>query len=185
VARILLNTTTVLSLLLFLSILCLWPRSYYVADELIRGQDAYTPADGTLIRRFVALGSNQGKLDFGWGHITSLLFAHTSIHQGFGLSHDAPPPRRPYRDLEWSHLGFEYYLGKFPVLAESQVLSIPHWCLAALTAIPPALWLVRRRTRRRRAALRSLNCCTVCGYDLRATPDRCPECGATPSAARH
>jgi hypothetical protein len=49
----------------------------------------------------------------------------------------------------------------------------------AITATPMVAWLVTavvgRRLRQRRERRRGL--CGRCGYDLRATPDRCPECG--------
>jgi len=51
--------------------------------------------------------------------------------------------------------------------------GVPCWFLVTLTAIAPAAWL--RPWKRRR--LRMAGLCPSCGYDLRATPSRCPECG--------
>jgi hypothetical protein len=50
---------------------------------------------------------------------------------------------------------------------------LPHWLMTLATAIPAAFALITLiRRNRRRPGL-----CPTCGYDLRATPDRCPECG--------
>lgn len=53
-------------------------------------------------------------------------------------------------------------------------IQFPHWALACLTGILPlrAGW---RAFRTRRVSARGR--CRNCGYDLRATPERCPECG--------
>jgi hypothetical protein len=48
------------------------------------------------------------------------------------------------------------------------LLSLPFWF--------PFAWKAEREQKRRRRGL-----CPACGYDLRATPDRCPECGMTAS----
>ena len=62
---------------------------------------------------------------------------------------------------------------------EPRVIILPYVLVTFVTILLPGLWLAGRYRRRRRE--RSGHC-AVCGYDLRATPERCPECGAVPSA---
>jgi ABC-type Fe3+ transport system permease subunit len=94
----------------------------------------------------------------------------------------------------WSHWGAqsfwgEYYgylasHGRFMIFADHgyrrRAWNFRYWPFAALFALLPTCWLLlaplRRRARRAKVGL-----CMRCGYDLRATPDRCPECGTLAS----
>jgi hypothetical protein len=79
---------------------------------------------------------------------------------------------------ERAFVGFSWNRWQTPPTADTRV-EIPFWFIAALCMVPFTFaGLKRLRTRRRRAA----GCCLACGYDLRATSDRCPECGR---GARH
>jgi hypothetical protein len=60
-------------------------------------------------------------------------------------------------------------------------LVTPDWAVVLLLVIAPCVAGAKAR-RRWRAHRLEMGLCTTCGYDLRATPDRCPECGTVASA---
>jgi hypothetical protein len=71
-------------------------------------------------------------------------------------------------------------LGKlFTVASPGWFVQVPWPALAVLAAAAPVAAFQRRLRRRRRARA---ELCLSCGYDLRATPQRCPECGNAPDA---
>jgi hypothetical protein len=64
-----------------------------------------------------------------------------------------------------------------------RMLFAPWWEVFVMLAILPAMWLIRYEVKRLRKGRVCEGFCAVCGYDLRATPGRCPECGAVPGKA--
>lgn len=90
-------------------------------------------------------------------------------HESYGTWGDIPG----WSAKQVSVLGFTVGSGANGAGAKF-VFALPLWFVGISLASPIVLlWLLRRRAKRRRDA----NLCEICGYDLRATPERCPECG--------
>ncbi|HEY7089640.1 MAG TPA: hypothetical protein VH518_16195 [Tepidisphaeraceae bacterium] len=56
-------------------------------------------------------------------------------------------------------------------------LAVPYWMIVVLMAILPTICIARWFGERHRHRSEALGLCSNCGYDLRASPQRCPECG--------
>jgi hypothetical protein len=116
--------------------------------------------------------------------------------RGWRLSSDpdtSPLFNNPWRlvalfgdsDVEWQRFGiiFERVSNKDPSLRGwVEYLSVPGWMLPGLLSAPLVLRLLTFIVCRRARSRRPGGICVFCGYDLRATPARCPECGAVPTA---
>jgi hypothetical protein len=84
-----------------------------------------------------------------------------------------PPPNLLSTEWTWlSFAGIEFSQRSPPLTFRR--IAVPCWGIVLLLLIAPGMWY-RQRRRDRLAATRGL--CRACGYDLRASPDRCPECG--------
>jgi hypothetical protein len=64
--------------------------------------------------------------------------------------------------------------GKTAVFIECRQIDIPFWAIMTVFSLPPIFKFRRTRALRHRLTNRR---CLVCNYDLRASTDRCPECG--------
>lgn len=79
-----------------------------------------------------------------------------------GRTREVPLDAKPAPDTVSESWAFAYFM------------TAPGWFPVALFALLPATRGVRWMYARRRYPKDQ---CSRCGYDLRATPDRCPECG--------
>ena len=160
--RRLLNVLTALSLLLWVAVCVLWVRSYWVWDHVSR----HVCAGGAW--HVLAANSNWGYVSFDWGrHAAGDQPPRTVRLRRSG------PPRSPGPDPLWRRGWTDYVVTRDGPYAMRHAAAHHGWLAGVLVALPAAraVGMARRRSRARTGK------CLCCGYDLRATPGRCPECG--------
>jgi hypothetical protein len=166
--RILFNAATVLSLVLCAATLAAWARSYRARDVIwwTRGKP--------LVR--LEVSTYRGGLFA--GALTSVQH-NISVPPGSTWRQSAPVTYAEGGGSEgtfFNRFGFaalDYHQHGTYVKRQ---FACPYWFIMLLTAILPIARLAGWRRRARRLRMHP-SLCRHCGYDCRATPERCPECG--------
>jgi hypothetical protein len=181
--RRLFNFASAFSMVLFLASLVGYIRSQFVFESWSH-PGVPRVASGVMTTRSYSVSSGHG--------IVHLYRAKVVQPGALAGAIDRPA-------ASWSHhvrspnlsaaSGFRALRGRFSWSREVQSagavdvedlnISLPWWFVTLAAAVLPAGWAVGRWRRRRTTAAGR---CRKCGYDLRATPERCPECGAAPTA---
>jgi hypothetical protein len=162
-----------LSLLLGMATVVLWVRSYWTGEFVIWSRLVLPDdpeSDFVKMDRYYAIDVGDGTGCFVVGLDDTWAQPHAPM-PGWQYQ-PASPPFNYHVEFSslWERLGF--YWGDGPDGLTD--LAVPCWTIAGIFAVAPAMQVVLYRRGRRD---RKTHHCSACGYDLRATPDRCPECG--------
>jgi len=151
-----------------------WVRSYWVSDFFTH-EEQLTRASGRAvdIQEIVSLGRGGLMYEYveqtgQWGPAWQW---YTSKPRDIGGGQSLNEFYRR-RGFEFGRVGPMEQLG-----AKHRVWAAPLWAIVVLAGVLPLASGFRWRRRRRRAQRIAHGLCADCGYDPRATPDRCPECG--------
>ena len=193
--RIVSNALLVLSMLLCILSVALWVRSYWGRDLVLWSRLRLGPANGELTE--VAVFSDGGRIElYGqWerhkrGDLAGDYVLNWAQKEGAGAKMGALRFGRDRRDLfapirgprGWGPIWWRKEL--FPGPRSESHGSIDFWLVTLVLAIVPGLWALRWWGRRKKLKWISAGRCGNCGYDLRATRGRCPECGREPELGR-
>jgi hypothetical protein len=164
--RRLFGLLSALSLLLCVGTCALWVRSKWDRNPQFDNW-TFTTADSEYL---VVVHSGRFFID----RQPSEHYDVTGFLEDFkGWTHHGLDP-----NLSRSSLWFGYgeFVTKTGTIAWA--IAVPCWSMAGIFSVLPAIWIKRHWWRRGRIP----GMCRRCGYDLRATLDQCPECGAMPEA---
>jgi hypothetical protein len=187
--RRLLNFSTAVSLALCAAVLAVWVRSYFRVDVLGRTamwreatnwywRDWHLwSADGGV--RLMSQGFLVNSTSFADQWVQKAGEGYWKVYAPGSNSPRTPFPRNLWFDF-WSQRKGNNRVGPEVISSDALNVRVPYWALALPAAIGPVTWLVRHRRRRNHGAAPR---CPTCGYDLRASPERCPECGRATDVA--